>query len=296
MSLYATFDETPGVQIASNRGWSDLVGWTDELDIENYETLIHLTDYGWTNNLSYLLQEIRKAVEKHAPTAEGLDKTIADLVELIDANKDKEAIFITDGFVKDDEGTVEQFALEHGVTGTLTFKDGSKHRYVDGKQVKGEADSPAVPDLPELPAGTDEKKARGLLGRLWDAVGSKATEIMAKLHGAAPDIFDTAADYSKIAYASHGGSTLGTPDPFAAHLGLSSNVVAVVASHALSRASMWIRKKLGMSEAVESQLTDQERAELVAEVIAAMHAAMGVDVSAPTAEDVAKWLESRKAD
>lgn len=103
MSIYATFDESAGDQLASNRGWGDFVRWTESLDADTFPNVVHLAEYGWVDELPKLAAELTKAIEQHSPEAQGLDKTLAELIELVKANQDKEAIFITDGMKAESE-------------------------------------------------------------------------------------------------------------------------------------------------------------------------------------------------
>lgn len=97
MSVYASFDDGPGEQLASNLGWGDFCRWVDELDHEKFSGLTHLREHGYVDDLSGLAEELERAVAHVEPKAEGLTDTIKHFIEMINANSDSEAVFVNDG-------------------------------------------------------------------------------------------------------------------------------------------------------------------------------------------------------
>jgi hypothetical protein len=96
MSVYATFDETPGEQVASNKGWADFCGWIDSLPSER-ESLHHLREFGWVNGLPRLIEELERSKESNPPPDNDLENTIDEFLTFIDLNKEEKEVFITDG-------------------------------------------------------------------------------------------------------------------------------------------------------------------------------------------------------
>lgn len=97
MSIYASFDEHPGEQFASNRGWGDFVRWAEGLDAETFPRVVQLVEHGHAADVASLADELEKAAAAATPDAEGLDATIAALIHLFRANTSAEAVFINDG-------------------------------------------------------------------------------------------------------------------------------------------------------------------------------------------------------
>ena len=188
---------------------------------------------------------------------------------------------------------------EHGPPPSpgLVFDEG-KHRWVRPESADAAPDaSHALEGLADkLP---EEAKSPGTWGKIKSFVASAGSAIYTgaaalghKLHDIAPDVLDVAADYAKIFYAGRGSGRGDTPDPFVDSLGFGANTVAVVASHVLGRASVWLRNKIG-GKRQESQVDWSEAAGMLAEMFAKMHADLGLDMAGPTEEELADYLRER---
>ena len=138
-------------------------------------------------------------------------------------------------------------------------------------------------------------KIKGAFAKAWDAVHVAAISIGHKLNDLAPDILDVAADYSKIFYAGRGDSNQNTPDPFMNSLGVGSSTVAVIASHILGRASVWIRSKLAgrKQEAVAGTLSIEQRSKAVADLLNGINESLGSKETVDAAE-VESWMNSKE--
>ena len=176
--------------------------------------------------------------------------------------------------------------------------DETKHRWVrpESSDAKPGVEHALEGLADKLP---DEAKSPGTWGKIKSFVASAgsaiytgATKLGNKLHDLAPDILDVAADYSKIFYAGRGDSNQNTPDPFMNSLGVGSSTVAVIASHILGRASVWLRNKIG-GKRQESQVDWSEAAGMLAEMFAKMHEDLGLDMAGPTEEELADYLRER---
>lgn len=98
MSMYVTFDEGDGDQVATNTGWGDLVRWVADLDPDDYPLLCQLADHGETTSASDLATEIEAAIEESPPDeVEGLASTLDGFLSILEANADADAVFVTDG-------------------------------------------------------------------------------------------------------------------------------------------------------------------------------------------------------
>lgn len=140
-----------------------------------------------------------------------------------------------------------------------------------------------LPDAVKADAGLIAK-AKAFYQRFYVAT----TNLMLKVQGVAPEVLDTADDFGKIFYASRPDAHGNSVDPMVSHFGVSSNTVAVVASHVLGRAAAWMRKKLRMA----LEATADMAAKVVEVFKAIAEEVAGLPV--PTVEEVSEWLESRK--
>lgn len=95
MSVYAAFDDGPGDQVASNRGWGDFCRWVDSLPA-SYGKLKRLVEDGQakTAGLSDLLED---ALREHGAPHD-VETTVAGFIALLDsAEEDADAVFVTNG-------------------------------------------------------------------------------------------------------------------------------------------------------------------------------------------------------
>lgn len=83
-----------------------MCNWIDTLDADAYGELVHLREYGWSQNIGTLSAQLTAAVVGSSPE----DKTvISTLKELQDSLKgeDGNVVSISDGMVKYEEGADE---------------------------------------------------------------------------------------------------------------------------------------------------------------------------------------------
>jgi hypothetical protein len=92
MSVYATFDENPGEQIASNSGWADTCAW---MRASGFTDLAHLADEGFVIAPG-LVDTLTQAL-RDSPPDKDVRSVVEGLMELLAANASAEAVFITSG-------------------------------------------------------------------------------------------------------------------------------------------------------------------------------------------------------
>lgn len=69
MSIYAqTGEKGRQIQIATNRGWSGFIDWTET--IEDAPALQKLCDDGITGEAPAVLEELKRSLKKDAPSAD----------------------------------------------------------------------------------------------------------------------------------------------------------------------------------------------------------------------------------
>lgn len=140
MTVEIRFDTGDGSALATNKGWSDFGVWTDGLDEDDYPLAVHLRDFGFSNDPTALAKELETAAEKSPPEADGLDKTLLRLCDLLLAHEDVETVFVTNGLAPDNEDDEEP--------------DGDKNMTVERSDATDERPNPAPGDG----AGDDKPK------------------------------------------------------------------------------------------------------------------------------------------
>lgn len=55
-------DSGTAVQVATNRGWADVLDWADGLENETYQNLLYLIDHGECDDLAGLIDDIDTAL------------------------------------------------------------------------------------------------------------------------------------------------------------------------------------------------------------------------------------------
>jgi hypothetical protein len=93
MSIYAIIDGLEPSFFSSNSGWADVVSWTDRINENDYETVVHLAEHGYSEDVPVLQSQLQDAMEASPPDA----SVAATLAELMDLLVDAEIVFITDG-------------------------------------------------------------------------------------------------------------------------------------------------------------------------------------------------------
>ena len=88
MSVYAAFDEGPGVQVASNKGWGDICRL---INIYGGRYSKQLAATGVCEHMGLLVDELRELM---AHASESEESTLEGLIEALEG---QELVLITDG-------------------------------------------------------------------------------------------------------------------------------------------------------------------------------------------------------
>jgi hypothetical protein len=99
VSIYASFDEHGGEQIASNQGWSDFGNWVETLDANEFDQLIVLWEHGWTPEVETLAKELGEALQKYPPD-EKITATGQALLSALQGSTNAEAVYVNNGMTK----------------------------------------------------------------------------------------------------------------------------------------------------------------------------------------------------
>ena len=114
MSLYASIDDKPAGDVATNGGWADFGRWVATL--EGVTELRQLTEYGLADDAEQLAADLRGAVADGQPT---LDQAsiAAGLVVIADAAEPGEVITVSDGVGVEEGG--EELVVVESITAWL---------------------------------------------------------------------------------------------------------------------------------------------------------------------------------
>lgn len=214
-----------------------------------------------------------------------------------------------------------RLTLEAGFTGTITDSAGRQRHYADGKEIAAPQQQPSssTPTPNQSLAPADAKALTDSLATdlpeaakdpsVWAKVKDAALTAAAKVHRrllamtpaglAAMDILgavlDTPDDLKKFGYnpsLSSGVSATDAAkgaDPLATHLGVSTHFASTVITKVLSHAVAWAKGRRQSGEADGMP----EVAELLAELFAEVHTALGVSAPTPDAATVLAALRNR---
>lgn len=118
MSVYLSLDSGEPEMLASNKGWSDACEWADGLDTDDEAELIHLCDYGWSQNLDTLVKCIESGLHAAPPEDKTVSQTMAALQQLLASRGDAEVCTVNNGMGPDDES--DDAEVELAVQALLT--------------------------------------------------------------------------------------------------------------------------------------------------------------------------------
>lgn len=100
MSIYANFDTEEQSQFASNTGWGDVIRWSDSLDVKAASEIVHLCEYGWSQNLPLLQSQLKAAVATQKPASDVVSTVRSLLAAILDARLGKNkatVLVVSDG-------------------------------------------------------------------------------------------------------------------------------------------------------------------------------------------------------
>jgi hypothetical protein len=86
---------TPGMDIASNRGWGDFGAWADKLQVSDYPHIVQLWEHGYTGPVKAIVPELRKAVLSARPS-KNVRSVAENLLTLCERNAKSAMVFVAD--------------------------------------------------------------------------------------------------------------------------------------------------------------------------------------------------------
>lgn len=82
--------------VATNRGWRDVVAYIRKTDVRVYPNAHHLIEFGWHQFVPETIQEL-DAITKQHPPKQSVDRTIQGLLAILRAHTKAAAVVISDG-------------------------------------------------------------------------------------------------------------------------------------------------------------------------------------------------------
>jgi hypothetical protein len=99
MSTSISFGESQAtVQVATNRGWIDVVDWADDQSNEAYPTLMTFIDHGQCDDIPAMIGEIDRVFTDDPPDDKTVAKTLRGLRVVCEQNKEAGYVIVSDGF------------------------------------------------------------------------------------------------------------------------------------------------------------------------------------------------------
>lgn len=165
MSMYADFGSGAPTEVSSNQGWSQFGDWVGGLDVDDFGEVVHLWEYGWSQEIETLTQQLTSAIAEQSPD----DDVVSVAQGLLELLAGEDVVVITDGF---------------GPSGDHPEK---QRKDFDPNQPRGQPGNPGqfgpgsgVPDTKPKPS--EAGSASGIISRLgsstWD--GLKKAGVNAK--------------------------------------------------------------------------------------------------------------------
>lgn len=100
MTVSAIFGGEQWVDFATTKGTGDFMRWADGLVADDFPGIVHLAEWGWTNDLPSLRDELVEAVKK-LPPGESLRKTLDGFILAIEsAPKGAASVMLSDGLTE----------------------------------------------------------------------------------------------------------------------------------------------------------------------------------------------------
>ena len=112
MTYYLIVGGTTQQPLASTTGWYDFKVWTDGLNVETYPQLIHLIDWGWSQELDALILELKLALAVAKPAATTVEATLRSLLDSLIFSEDAHSVFVSDGLGASDPNQTAAEAQE----------------------------------------------------------------------------------------------------------------------------------------------------------------------------------------
>jgi hypothetical protein len=83
VSIYATVSDSEPAFFSSVVGWSNVIKWGENLDVSQFESVVHLVEHGFFPNAAELSSQLKQAIQASPPQV-SVSKTLIELLELLE--------------------------------------------------------------------------------------------------------------------------------------------------------------------------------------------------------------------
>lgn len=96
MTMQAFLDENDAGQVATNQGWADFTEWGWQLDLAKFPEVVHLSEYGWSQELANLADQINAGLVA-VPPNDSAGSVAKGLLEILSYASGNESLIVSDG-------------------------------------------------------------------------------------------------------------------------------------------------------------------------------------------------------
>jgi len=132
MTMSLVVDGKEHIPLSSNLGWSKLQEWARLLDPKLYGEVIHLAEYGVSQDVPALQDQLAAALEKAKPFSVAVTHTVSSLRESLSQTKSAGCVFVSNG-LSDESGDATNDE-DHWQGGDGNLSDEDRDAYLDEAQ------------------------------------------------------------------------------------------------------------------------------------------------------------------
>jgi hypothetical protein len=103
--------DQPSVQVATNRGWADVVEWAEDEGEDAYPALFGLLEHGVSEELVEIASEIGSILEDDPPVTD-VAHTLQAIADAIEEHKDEGIVVVSSQFQSGTGGEEEEAEVE----------------------------------------------------------------------------------------------------------------------------------------------------------------------------------------
>jgi hypothetical protein len=97
MAIYGNFDTGEQVQLATISGWGSFGDWVDGLSVDDAPELIHVREYGWSQEIGDLSEQLRQSMSAAPPPDDDTASIANGLADFLATSGDAEVLIVSDG-------------------------------------------------------------------------------------------------------------------------------------------------------------------------------------------------------
>lgn len=98
MGFYLDIDDVLSVPLASVTGWGDVRRYTKRLPLTRFFNFVQFVEWGESEKLELLTEELKTLLSGRAPASEETTKTLSNLLSVLESRPEDSIIaFVNDG-------------------------------------------------------------------------------------------------------------------------------------------------------------------------------------------------------